>query len=220
MTPLLFAAWEKLQPPDFVRVLKLVSVISFRYTVVSGLNTNELEPVYHKAAKALLSGHATSPAEVFQHLKPIYVADDKFIRDFASKKIETTGQRKRLAKFVLCALEFDASGKPCDYETDPGTIEHILPENPSAEWDASFNHERQADFIYRIGNLTLLEANLNRQVGNGLLAEKRATYAGTAYGLTKDIADNAPEDWTPTALNARQQKLATRAAHLWRSDFA
>ena len=29
---------------DFVRVLKLVSVISFRYTIVSGLNTNPLEP--------------------------------------------------------------------------------------------------------------------------------------------------------------------------------
>ncbi len=220
MTPLLFAAWEKLQPPDFVRVLKLVSVISFRYTVISGLNTNELEPVYHKAAKSLLSGQATSPAEVFQHLKPIYVTDEKFTRDFAGKEIETTGQRKRLAKFVLCALESDVSGKPCDYETDPGTIEHILPENPSGEWDASFSPERQADFIYRIGNLTLLEANLNRLVGNGLLSEKRATYAGSAYGLTKYIVDNTPDDWTPTALNARQQQLAARAAHIWRSDFA
>jgi len=32
MTPVLFAAWERFSREDFVRVLKLVSIISFRYT--------------------------------------------------------------------------------------------------------------------------------------------------------------------------------------------
>lgn len=219
MTPLLFAAWEKMAPPDFVRVLRLVSIISFRYTVISGLNTNELEPVYHKAAKAILTGQAGTPADVFQHLKPIYVPDEKFTRDFVVKEIETAGQRKHLAKFILCKLEVDASGKPCDYETDPGTIEHILPENPSAEWDGYFTPERQPDFIYRIGNLTLLEPSLNRQIGNGLLANKRSAYERSAYQLTQHLANATPEDWTPAALEARQQQMAARATHLWRSDF-
>ena len=51
MMPLLFAVWERFSKEDVVRVLKLVSVISFRYTVVSGLNTNPLEPTYHRAAQ-------------------------------------------------------------------------------------------------------------------------------------------------------------------------
>ena len=62
MTPVLFAAWERVSRNDFVRILKLVSTISFRYTVVSGLNTNALEPVYHEGAKAILEGRATHPA--------------------------------------------------------------------------------------------------------------------------------------------------------------
>ena len=53
VTPVLFAAWERFSSDDFVRVLKLVSVVSFRY-LVSGRNTNTLEPVYHEAAKAIL----------------------------------------------------------------------------------------------------------------------------------------------------------------------
>lgn len=220
MTPLLFAAWEKMTPPDFVRVLKLVSVVSFRYTIISGLNTNELEPAYHKAAKAILAGQAGTPADVFGHLKSIYVPDEKFSRDFLVKEMETAGQRKHLAKFILCRLETDASGKPCDYEADPGTIEHILPENPPGEWDACFAPERQPDFIYRIGNLTLLESSLNRHIGNGLLAHKRSAYERSAYQLTQLLANTAPEDWTPAALEARQQDMATRATHLWRSDFA
>src|SRR5262249_54578871 len=58
LTPLMFAAWERFRQPDFLRVLKLVSVISFRYTVVSALSTSALETVYHQAAKAVLDGSA------------------------------------------------------------------------------------------------------------------------------------------------------------------
>ncbi len=219
MTPLLFSAWEKLSPADFVRVLKLVSVISFRYTVICGLNTNELEPVYHKAAKALLSEQATTPADVFGQLRDIYVSDDKFIRDFEVKEIDTTGQRKKLAKFILCRLDTDVSGVSRDYEADPGTIEHILPENSSADWGVSFPSERQKDFIYRLGNLTLLESTLNRQIGNTLLSEKLPIYRNSSYGLTTTFAAAAPDEWTPAALDARQGQMAMRAAHLWRSDF-
>ena len=59
-TPLLFAAWESLRE-DFVRILKLVSVVSFRYTVVSRLNTNALEPVYHAAARRCSTGPPPAP---------------------------------------------------------------------------------------------------------------------------------------------------------------
>jgi len=219
MTPLLFAAWEMLSPDNFVRVLKLVSTISFRYTVICGLNTNELEPVYHKAAKALVTGVAMSPADVFDHLRPIYVPDDRFARAFANKEIDTNGQRKRLAKFILCRLEADAAGKPCDYETDTGSIEHILPENPSSEWNGFFSPDRQGDFVYRLGNLTLLESSLNRSIQNDLLLHKRAAYEQSAYRLTQDLSASAPEDWTPAAIEKRQNQMANRATHIWRSDF-
>ena len=103
--PLLFAAWESLPGNDFVRVLKLVSVISFRYAVVSGLNSNALEPVYHRAAKAVMDGDARTPAAVFEHLKPIYVDDERTKQNFALLAVRTRGQRKKLAKYVLARLE-------------------------------------------------------------------------------------------------------------------
>jgi hypothetical protein len=218
-TPLLFAAFERFQPADFVRVLKLLSVVSFRYTVVSGLNTNELEPVYHRAAKAVLEGRATTPAEVFAEIRGIYVGDEAFERDFGVLDLDTSGQRKRLVKYVLCKLESDASNVARDYETDTGTIEHILPENPGADWDAFFEPQRQAEQVYRLGNLTLLEASLNRQVGNQLLAAKRALYAQSGYVITQSIAADEDDTWTAAALVRRQAQMARRAAHIWRSDF-
>jgi hypothetical protein len=218
--PLIFAAWECMPPDDFVRVLKLLCALAFRYTVIGGRNTNELEPAYHRAAKGLLDGQIVTPAAVFQSLRDIYVGDEHFVREFATKEIETHGRRKKLAKYVLCQLEGDASGRLPDWETDAGTIEHVLPENPTSVWDESFQPERQKDFIYRIGNLLLLESSINREAQNAPFAEKLALYGKSAYAGTRDLAASGQVEWTPASLNARQSRMAQRAAHVWRSDFA
>ena len=218
--PLLFAAWESFSGNDFVRVLKLVSVISFRYTVVSGLNPNALESVYHRAAKAVMDGSAGAPAAVFDHLKPIYVDDERTRQNFALLAVNTRGQRKKLAKYILARLEQDAAGRACDPETDPGTIEHILPENPVDAWEEAFPAERWEASVYRLGNLTLLEPAANRNVGNRVYTGKLDTYRNSGYALTRQIPETAPERWTPELMDERQRRLSERAVHLWRSDFA
>ena len=219
MTPLLFAAWEKLPKDAFADVLKLVSVISFRYSVVGGLNTNALEPVYHRAAKAVLDGIARLPREVFQILREIYVDDRKFEQDFATLVVDTSGQHKRLAKYILCRLEEDMTGRPCDPDTDPATIEHILPENPSDIWCAAFQKDKWEGNVYRLGNLALLEAGPNRTVGNLDYEQKRDAYTRSMYTTTRKIAEDAPERWTPELLESRQQLMAKRAVHIWRSPY-
>lgn len=219
MTPLLFAVWERFSKDDFARVLKVLSIISFRYSVVSSLNPNVLEPVYHQAAKAVLEGMARSPAHVFDRLKFIYVEDAKFEQDFALLTLDTGNQRKKLAKYILARLEQDASGRACDPDTDPATIEHILPENPLEDWADQFPREHWDEAVYRLGNLTLLDSASNRRVANLSYAEKVTAYVQSTYVLTRRVAEMAPEQWTPELLDARQRQLAQRATHLWRSDF-
>lgn len=220
LTPVLFAAWEKLTRADFARVLKLVTKVTFRHTIIAKLNTNDLEPVSHAAAKAILSGEATSPAGVFARLRPIYVDRDRFVQAFVDMEVSTSGQKKKLAKYILCHLEQDAAGKTCDYLTDAGTIEHILPENPGAEWDSDFPPERQDKFIYRVGNLALLEAAKNREIGTSEYPRKVEVYCESSYVTTRKIAEEiAPEAWSPEFIKKRQLAMANRAQHLWRSDF-
>jgi hypothetical protein len=94
---------------------------------VSGLNPNALEPAYQEAAKAVLDKGATNLATLFERLEPIYVDDGKFRNDFAVLSVDTGGQRKKPVKYILARLEEDASGRSCDPDTDPATIEHVLP---------------------------------------------------------------------------------------------
>jgi len=219
MTPLLFAAWEKFTRDDFEKVLRLVAVLSFRYTVVAGLNTNELEPMSHAAAKSVLLGDSPTPAAVFATMRTLYVDDERFVNAFSFLEISTQGQKRKLAKYILCALESDA-GRNCDPDTDSGTIEHILPENPGAEWEESIPREHFDKYAYRLGNLTLLEPNLNRAAGNASYAEKAACYARSEYRLTSLIMEHAPAQWSIDLINARQKIMAQRAAHIWRSVYA
>jgi hypothetical protein len=121
---------------------------------------------------------------------------------------------------MLSRLECDCSGRACDADTDPASIEHILPENPSDEWEEEFPREHWESSIYRLGNLTLLEPSANRKVGNLAYADKSAAYESSAYSLTKRISEMAPEHWTLDLMNKRQRELSARAVHLWRSDFA
>ncbi len=216
-TPLLFAAWEKLSAEAFVRVLRLLVVLVFRHTVVGRRNPHELEHPAHRVAKAMLAGQCTTPADAFKRLQPVYVSDEVFRSDFERFQL-STNSRTRLVRYILAALESDASGRACDFNTDPGTIEHILPENPGPGWEEHILPARQAETVYRIGNLTLLESSLNRSIGNGLLASKRPTYEQSGYALTKTLAEQAPEHWTLAAIDHRQKTLAARAVHIWRFD--
>lgn len=219
MTPLVFAAWETMQPADFARLLKLLVVVLFRYSAVGGLNTNALEKVFHEGAKGLLDGRLHGPGEVFGVLRPIYVDDERFEQDFARFAPDLSGQGKRLVRYVLARLESDASGRSCDPDTDPGTVEHVLPENPSAAWETDFARETWERSVNRLGNLTWLEPALNRRVGNAEFVVKCEAYRSSTYAMSRELADLAAEAWTPMRLEARQAQMARRAVHLWRADF-
>jgi hypothetical protein len=220
MMPLAFAAWESFDADDFSKVLKLLSVVLFRYSAVGRANTNALELVFHEAARRVLGGVARTPAQVFDSFATIYVDDGRFEREFASFSPDSSGQGKKLVRYILARLEADASGKPCDPDTDSGTVEHVLPANPSSDWEPAFPRESWDRYVDRIGNLTLLEPNLNRQVANQDFQQKCSAYSTSAYVTTRQLAQQAGEEWTPARLEARQQRLAARAVHIWRSDYA
>ncbi|MCM1982506.1 DUF262 domain-containing protein [Lyngbya confervoides] len=213
--PTLFAAYRNFSPDNFTRLVKLVCVLSFRYTVVSSLNPNELETLYNKVAISIMKGEITNPRQVFDALRSIYVSDEKFSQDFSLLSISTKGQKRKLVRYILWKLEIDASERQ-DISEDSFSVEHILPESPTDDWRRNFTDSQIEEMVYRIGNLTPLEPKLNRQVGNGSYSIKQEAYQESVYRLTRNIS---AEDWVVDALTTRQRQLAQRATHIWRSDF-
>jgi len=210
---LLMEAWFKLSQPEFERVLRICSVISFRYNVIGGLNPNVQEHAYNRAARKIYQGEITKAAQVMKELKDVYPSDEGFVNSFSTKTINTKS-KKKLARYILFSLENQLAGTHRDLEDDSATIEHILPENPSQQWTQNFSHEEQATYVCRIGNLTLLETSKNStECRNLSYSEKLPIYKTSQYVMTNSI--DYP-DWSPEQIRLRQGKLAKLATAVWR----
>ncbi len=216
--PLLFSAYQKFystNPDKFYKVLNICLIISFRYNIIGGKNPNELEKTYNEAAIQLNNGTIKSPQQVFQVLKRVYVENDIFINDFTYKTIKTSSG-KRLIRYILFELEGNISQHYYDFDDDLGTIEHILPENPSEIWKDNFPPKEWENNVYRLGNYTLLEQSINREIKNKGYAEKQPFYQKSQYQLTQDIQ---VLEWTKNSLQNRQEKMAKIASAVWCIDY-
>lgn len=217
--PLVLAARDRIKSRaiDITSLLRLCSVMSLRATIIGGRNTADVLRAYQAAVAVAIQSSAWTVADVFDAMRALYPADDDFQVDFSGASFDATGARKRIVKYLLCALEETFGVTRPDFEADSGTIEHVLPENPSAEWAEQFTSDDQERFAQRLGNLTLLEPALNRQVGNGAFAAKRKAYATSRYAMTRSIQD---QEWNPATIRARQLELAKRAVRCFRLDFS
>lgn len=214
--PLLLAAYEKFNMENFTKVVKICSVVSFRYSVISGFKTNILEQVYSRAANNIMKGKSTTPTDVFKDINTLYINDEIFTNQFTLKTLKTSS-KNRLVRYIIYAIENKQSDNGImNFEDDNGTIEHILPENPAEEWTKSFVKDTQIEFIYRLGNYTILEKKLNRDCENKTIDEKIPIYKESKYFSSSRFEF---DEWNPNKLKMRQSKMAKIAKQIWRLDY-
>ena len=217
--PLLMVALAKLNNQDIKRLLQSIVTISYRYNVISKLQTNEMEKIYSRAAINLFKGDNDNIAGILNSLKPLYVNDEDFKNYFSLKQFNTNNSTdKKLLRYTLYKLEGqEIGGSLYDFETDSGTVEHILPESYPETWSPEFNDEEYNRNVFMLGNLTLLEAlKNNKDAADKIFEEKKPIYHTSKFILTKNITD---PQWTPQNIKSRQAHLAKLATGIWKIQF-
>lgn len=198
------------------RLLRMCAMVSLRGNIVGRLNTADVLRAYQDAVRLVRAEPAATPKRIFEALRAIYLPDQDFVQAMSTLSISTRGKRKKLVKYFLAGIEAELSGKAVDWETDPSTIEHILPENPVGSWLEAFSDEDLERFTMRLGNLTLLEPASNRALGGSDISAKVDAYAKSKYTCTRSIEATS---WSPEAVNQRQRELAKLACSRFRLDF-
>lgn len=213
---LMIAALNNLERSEFKVVLRELANITFRYNI-SDLNPNEAERVFSKVANEIESKKISTAKEVSLALKSIYVSDDNFEQAFSTVIINTR-RKKDLAKYILVKIENQMANQDYQPEEANSTIEHILPENPGSIWEENFAIDMQEDYIYRLGNYTLLEASVNNKLDNNTpFAEKLGKYKSSTFKLSNEHCNY--EKFTPKEIALRQDKMAKVAKGIWKSSF-
>ena len=213
--PLLLSAKRVFDAPDFTGLLRATVVISMRFNVIGSQSAAEQERKYNDVAERVAKREKVGLNPTLQLLRSVYPDDAAFKASFAEKSIRTTDSRNnRVVRYILCALETHLTQQAYDFASDAFNIEHVLPQRAPDNWGGIGNDDAEA-LVYRLGNMTLLQSGVNRDLGNNQYSQKRATYRQSGFVITRKLGEENV-DWTPERIASRQKWMADQATAIWR----
>jgi len=150
-----------------------------------------------------------------KHLSPLYPEDSQFHSAFSRKVIRSNAQ----ARYILAKINDFLSPNPSlRTQADPFAtdLEHILPKRHNSTWEGSRRDFPGGidKFVYRLGNMTLISAKLNRELGNADFETKKKVFARDCLDITQKVV--SCERWTGEEIKNRQNWLASLACKIWR----
>lgn len=217
--PLLMISYKYLDEKSFKRLLKAIVSISFRYSVIGRHQTNIMDKIYNKAAILVYEKKESIQIyDILKEIKELYILDDDFKNSFEGKMFNTkNSSHKKQVRYMLYKLEGQlVNGNKYDYLIDDGTIEHILPENLTEEWENIFSEDEHNRNVYKVGNFSLLERKKNKEIADHSFETKQSVYKTSKYALSNGIDVS---DWNINTLKHRQSELAKVACGIWKVEF-
>jgi len=212
--PLLLAGLDKMDDSQLEKLVRVIVVLSMRYSIIGSLGTGNIEKAYSDAAVEVRKGKANTPAKVFVKLKYIYPDNEKFEADFSQKAIG----KPKLARYILGEIATLKQGNSIQVVTEDekkSTLEHIMPKTRSGEWSkAATDEEEYLEYVNRLGNLTLIEREMNKAAANAPFQKKKSdAYSHSELEITKELCRY--DRWTVDQILTRQAGLAKSAAQIW-----
>jgi uncharacterized protein with ParB-like and HNH nuclease domain len=163
---------------------RVLDSLSFRWTL-TGRNAQELETMYQVAANSLLPGDDSSLKIAFSTLVEAIPKDETVRQSIISEPA-----RKDLQLFVMGRLEEGLAGHGNFWlANNPLHIEHLAPQKPSADSDwfskvakakPGVGQTSYSEYVYKWGNLSLLEFEINTSIGNASWNKKLQGVAAIA----------------------------------------
>lgn len=201
---------------SFLDLVRMLVNFTVRYTTICNLSPSNLLVPFIKMSMEIRSSGKVDVAGLFQkYLATLYPQDSQFQSAFSRKSIRSNAQ----SRYILLKINDYLSPNPSmRTQADPKAtnVEHILPKRFENSWDTDRrDFPGGADkYVYRIGNMTLISARLNEELGNTDFARKRKVYASDCLEITKHILN--AEKWTAEEIKGRQNWLASVAGKIWR----
>jgi len=220
MNPLLLNAMQGFsKPSDIAKTFRVVANFAFRYFIVGNQSPGNLERVSANIAYEIRAHVYTSPKHIADALRGIN-SDPTFRSDFTLASMEG----RRIARYTLAKItnHLSRQSSPTGGEliANPDArevnLEHVFPESNPASWHGAFsNTVNPADYIYRIGNLTLLRARINRDQADKSFGDKRRIGLDGSKLKINDFF-RAVAKWGDREIEQRQDGLAKAALEVWK----
>lgn len=208
----LLALWsatrEKKVRLDAVQEVKNFLV---KFAIFSNQVTNELEGVMAKLASGIRKDATKGVAELKATFKKRLPSKQTIKDGFLT--LEPT---VAVGRALLIEIETQLAGTEKTTASPlKVNVEHIFPQSPDEDWIDVFAANGAEDvYAARLGNMTLLDAKLNKQASNKPFDSKRSEfYVKSDFSVTKQVAKNT--NWTAESVEKRQADLYEVGRKIW-----
>lgn len=218
--PLMFAVALHFDPIEAEKAFKLFVSWSVRFLIFGGRG-GMLDEQYAQRAQDVGLRRITTARDLRDAMQRYVPSDKEFEEAFATARVS----RAHLARYYLRALEKTLTDDPqpeyvANEDVQDITLEHILPLEPTPQWGIDIETARAGQKL--LGNMVLLKADQNRDIGNSTFSAKRDSYAKSGYYVTKSVASfevKEPDVWGMDDIRNRQKELAALAVKTWTLSF-
>jgi len=211
--PLLLGAARHLEPKQAAKAFERFVAWTVRFIICGGGRGGDMERNYCDMANAIHTGKIKSVAEIDKAAVGIVPTDAQFESFFATARVNVS----KLARYFLRSLERTAEGQknPEWIVNDDAAInlEHVMPATPSVEWPNIQERDIESH-ANRLGNLVLLQADINTEIDKHDFATKTKAYKKSTFQLTSHVAE--AKEWGVKEIETRQKTLATLAVKTWK----
>lgn len=209
------------EPQDVARVFKTVVNFSFRYFIIGNQSPGNLERISNGIAVGIRTGDYATPEQVAEAFRAVN-SNASFRSDFTLAELPKA--RAKIARYTLANLtnfmsrqsSKTGSERVANPDSKLVTLEHILPQSLGTTWTADFSAGIDpSDYIYRIGNLTLLTAKVNHDAADSSYRDKRRiALDDSTLAINEYFKDKSR--WTEGKIEKRQEQLAKVALEVWK----
>jgi len=220
---------------DFLLAIKSAEKIAFRWAIC-GENAQQLETIFQKYAHELLPENVENLKQVCTRLIMDSPSDEAFSAAFTTRSSRDT----RMQAYVMRSLCYGITGSDVTTSRYEVSVEHIAPRNPlpesAAEWyekvapiENGDDGPTYEDYVYRWGNITILEKKLNSSVGQNIWKVKREGkpgfetiskfkgYRASNIEVTKHLLNI--EFWSAALIDRRSEWIASQALIYWKREI-
>jgi hypothetical protein len=213
MRPLMLAAASQLPDKEAADAFRMFISWGVRLIIASSTSRGSVEEPMAAAANKTFLGELLTAKDIKKALEGILPLDEQFRKAFELATIS----KGAFARYYLRSLEMAAKDESTPWfvpndDRQAINLEHVFPESPDSNWP-EFTEEIGKIYLKRIGNMALLLAKNNSDLGNCTFAVKKAAYRDSPYELTRQIAK--AETWGPEQITERQKVLAELALKAW-----
>ncbi|GAB1613500.1 DUF262 domain-containing protein [Mammaliicoccus lentus] len=191
-------------------VLEKIESLIVRNFVVSGVVANKYETEFAKIAYDISEYKLNSVEDILEALSELIIDDERFINNF---EVFTVKNSPAIRYLLRKLNNYSNSETRIINDNLKIHIEHIMPKKPKTlkEWGVS--EEDHKNYLNRLGNLTLLGQEYNKNATNKSFEEKKNIYKKSNITMTKELINF--KYWNLNDIEKRQSKLSEIAIKIW-----